>query len=143
MVTDLALYLDRLVRRVHVELTRKAPEFDTDKIGPGGGMILLTLDELGECAMVDLARALVRDKSQMTRAVASLERKGLVAKTPSPSDSRVTLLQVTEKGQATVQRMQRAISEAMEAQLTHLDASQRLALQDLLRRAVAPEADTP
>ncbi|MEO1058707.1 MAG: hypothetical protein AAFY28_17520, partial [Actinomycetota bacterium] len=34
---------DRFMRRLHGGLHARAPEFDTERVGPGGGMILMTL----------------------------------------------------------------------------------------------------
>lgn len=132
----MAMLFDRLTRRIHVSLQKAAPEFDTEKIGPGGGIILLTLNDLGPVPMAVLARALVRDKSQMTRAVASLARKDLVTRSANAEDSRVVTVALTDKGREMVLTLQKAIDQAVNAQLTPLSEDERRTLHDLLARAV-------
>ncbi len=111
--THLAVLLDRFMRRIHMGLSEKALSFDTVGIGPGGAIVLLTVEEAGEISMAELARRMVRDKSQMTRAVARLERLGMVQKTTSEDDLRVTLISVTEAGSAMVKTHQTALAETI------------------------------
>ena len=86
--------------------------------------------------MAALARALVRDKSQMTRAVASLARKNLVQRSASDEDSRVVTVALTGKGREVVVTLQKAIDRAVNAQLTALNETERRTLHELLARAV-------
>ena len=132
----MAMLFDRLTRRIHVALQEAAPEYDTEKIGPRGEIILLTLNDLGPVPMAALARALVRDKSQMTRAVASLARKNLVQRSASDEDSRVVTVALTGKGREVVVTLQKAIDRAVNAQLTALNETERRTLHELLARAV-------
>lgn len=132
----IALRFDRLVRQIHVALQEKAPEFDTEHVGPGGGMLLLSLSDLGRVPMITLARAQVRDKSQMTRMVASLERKGLVEKTNDPQDNRVVTVGLTPKGKAFVEGLQHAIAEAIGGALAPLSPAEQVLLGGLLEKAL-------
>lgn len=132
----MVMLFDRLTRRIHVALQMAASEFDTEKIGPGWGIILLTLNDLGPVPMAALARALVRDKSQMTRAVASLARKDLAERNAHAEDSRVVTVALTGKGRDVVLTLQKAIDRAVNAQLTELSEVERRTLHDLLARAV-------
>ena len=131
--------MDRFVRRIHLSLRQKAPGFDTEKIGPGGAFLLLTLDELGAVPMHALTRTLLRDKSQMTREVRSLERKGLVAREQSQTDSRVSIVSLTDKGDRIVQVHQRVIAETIDEMLAPLDAAGQDELSALLRRALSQD----
>lgn len=135
--TNLAVLLDRFVRKMHTTLHVKAPEFDTEKIGPGGAMILLTLDELGEISMNALTQALMRDKSQMTRAVGPLERKGMIKRVQSLRDARVTIISLTDKGQEMVASLQRVLAETADHVLSPLTEEDKNTLQSLLARALA------
>ena len=87
-MTDIALatHLDRFVRRLHIQLSERAKTFDQDSVGPGGAILLLTLSEMGTSPLSAIAARLMRDKSQLTREVASLERKGMVTRAPCPVD---------------------------------------------------------
>ncbi|MEM1130330.1 MAG: MarR family transcriptional regulator [Pseudomonadota bacterium] len=134
--TNLAILLDRLVRRLHVELRRKAPEFDTMRVGPGGSMLLLTLEETGEISMHELAERLVRDKSQMTRSVRSLETKGLVLRQPSQRDSRVTLISLSEAGLDFVGTLQEVLAQTLDETLVALTPEAKRDLQTILETAL-------
>ena len=43
---ELAVQVDRLMRRMNAGIEARAPLFDTDRVGPIGGMILLTIAEV-------------------------------------------------------------------------------------------------
>ncbi len=135
--TNLAIVLDRFVRRIHVGLQQRAPQFDTERIGPNGALILLTLAETGRLPLHALTRRLARDKSQMARAVRSLERKGLLSSEGSPDDQRVNLISLTAAGQAVVETHRTVIAETIDAVLSPLPDEDRRALEALLKRALA------
>ena len=59
--TDLALLIDRFMRRIHFGLQSKADAFDTAKVGPGGGSVLLTLSDMGSPGLQELTRRVARD----------------------------------------------------------------------------------
>ncbi|MEL7116467.1 MAG: MarR family transcriptional regulator [Pseudomonadota bacterium] len=125
--------LDRLVRRIHVSLSNKALDFDPDRIGPAGAMLILTLDELGCVPMQTLAKNMHRDKSQMTRIVQMLERKELLTRQTSEADARVTLVALSEKGRALVATHQAALAETLDDLLGHLSDQDVAVLTRLLK----------
>lgn len=133
---ELALLMDRFMRRIHFGLQSKADQFDTAKVGPGGGLVLLTLAEMGQPSLNALTQRVARDKSQMTRTVRSLEAKGLVERSPSPDDARVTLLRVTDQGQAVVEGLQIAVADTIGDILAPISKAEEDALKDLLKRAL-------
>jgi DNA-binding MarR family transcriptional regulator len=132
--TDLALLIDRLMRRIHSGLQSRAAEFDTERVGPAGGMILLTLADMEGCPQAELTRRLARDKSQMTRSITALERKGLLTRTPSPNDARVTLLSLTEQGERVVTDLSQMLALTIDEVLAPLPASERATLRTILTR---------
>ena len=134
---ELALLVDRFMRRIHAGVHRKAPQFDTERVGPGGGMILLTLADLGPAQMQELARRLARDKSQMTRAVRALEQKGLISRTASPEDGRASVVTLTQKGRRTVDTLRAVLAETIDEILGPIGDDKKQQLQELLR-GVAP-----
>ena len=138
---NLAILLDRFVRRMHLSLSAKAAVFDTEKVGPGGAIFLLTLDEMGTVPLHALTERLMRDKSQMTRLVRSLERKGLIARHACADDARVTLISLTDAGRGVVVTHLDAVAETLDDLLAPLSASESTQFRELLTRAVAPSAD--
>lgn len=133
---DLAFHLDRFVRHLHVTLHTKAKDFDPDRVGPGGAMILLSLSDMGTAGLNELTRRLARDKSQMTRAIQMLEGKGMVTRQQSPDDARVSLVALTEKGQALVDTHHRVLAETLDELLSPISPEDRAVLEALLKQAV-------
>ncbi|MEM7723393.1 MAG: MarR family transcriptional regulator [Pseudomonadota bacterium] len=130
---EIAQLMDRLMRRIQAQLNSRAEDFDHHNLGPGGGILLLTLAEIEPARMHDIARAMARDKSQMTRAVQSLERKGLVDRAACPDDARGSVLSLTDEGRATVTTLQSAVAGVLGDLLAPLDPDQTEALRQALR----------
>ena len=130
---EIAKNMDRLMRRIDAAIHKRAVVLDTDKVGQLGGLVLLAIAELHPVTMQDLVRHVGRDKSQMTRLVQMMEMKGVIARTPSPKDGRVTLLHPTEKGCAFVRTIRALMSEEIAEVLAPLPAKDRAALERILR----------
>lgn len=129
---EIARQVDRLMRRIHAGLNARAGEFDVHQVGPMGGILLLTLAEIEPARMQRLVKQMSRDKSQMTRLVQSLERKGLIERSAAPEDGRGSLLALTPQGRATVDELERAVAEVLDDILTPLAAADRRLLTALL-----------
>lgn len=67
----------------------------------------------------------------MTRIVAKLEERGLVCRTPHPTDGRQVILAATEGGRAVLDQFERVRDEWLANRLADLDDEER----DTLRRA--------
>ncbi|SCF38838.1 DNA-binding transcriptional regulator, MarR family [Micromonospora viridifaciens] len=67
----------------------------------------------------------------MTRIVAKLEERGLVQRTPHPTDGRQVILAATEGGRAMLEQFERARNEWLASRLAALTEEER----DTLRRA--------
>ncbi len=132
--TSIAILVDRFMRRIHGGLQARAREFDTENVGPGGGMILMTIADVEPAPIQLVARLMARDKSQITRAIKSLEGKGLIDRSNTESDARVSLLHLTDKGRMTVDRIQQALATVIGEILNPLEADERKVLTDLLAR---------
>jgi len=65
----------------------------------------------------------------MTRVIAVLAERGLVLRTPHPTDRRQAILTVTEEGRALVQRVRRRKDAWLARQLTSLSAEERATLR--------------
>lgn len=135
---EIGQLVDRFMRHIHADLTRKAPTFDTQKVGPAGGMVLMALADQEPVAIHELVRSIARDKAQITRLLQSLETKGLVEKSQSPVDRRVSILQLTAKGRDTVKSLRLAVAETIDGLLDPLSSQERSTLKALLRKAFDP-----
>lgn len=140
--SQLATLLDRFVRRMHVEMRKKAMTFDPHRVGPGGAILLLTVHDLGRPSMQALATHMVRDKSQLTREVRSLETKGLLARFACDQDQRVTQIGLTDAGVDLVQRHQTAVGETLDLLLNPLPQSDQVQLRQLLHQTLLLDAQT-
>ncbi|MEM9123035.1 MAG: MarR family transcriptional regulator [Pseudomonadota bacterium] len=134
--TEIALLIDRFMRRTHAGVHGRAKILDTDNIGPGGGMMLLTLAEIEPAPIHDLVAELARDKAQITRAVQTLEKKGLIRRSVDGGDGRVSILRLTPKGSKFVAGLQIILTETIGELLSPLTGAEREALKSLLVRAM-------
>ena len=130
--TDIAFLVDRFMRKIQSRLQAKSEEFDTERVGPGGGMILMTMAETGPVPIQEIVRRMARDKSQMTRALKSLESKGLIARSACDGDARVCLVRLSDKGEQTVARLQAVLSEVIGDIVAPLGEEDRVRLKALL-----------
>ncbi|MEL6102743.1 MAG: MarR family transcriptional regulator [Pseudomonadota bacterium] len=131
---EIARLTDRLMRRIHAALNAKAAEFDTYRLGPGGGIILLTLAEIEPAKVHELVGRMARDKSQMTRAIKALEAKGLIERQDDPRDARVSVLKLTDEGGEAVGAIEAAVSDALAVILAPLSTTEKETLRGLLKR---------
>ncbi|MCX7522859.1 MarR family transcriptional regulator [Microbacterium sp. STN6] len=67
---------------------------------PGQELVLMTLWQSGPQRLVDLVNTLDSDAATMTRSIARLEKAGLVARRPSETDRRATIVEASEKSLA-------------------------------------------
>ncbi|MEO0569385.1 MAG: MarR family transcriptional regulator [Pseudomonadota bacterium] len=134
--TDLALLIDRFMRKIHSGLQERAPGFDREAVGPGGGIVLMTLADAGRISMNELTKRVARDKSQMTRMIRSLENKGLLRREVSADDGRVSLIFLTPKGSEIVGELMQTVAEVIGEILEPISESERKTLQDLLTKVV-------
>ncbi|MCR9088946.1 MAG: MarR family transcriptional regulator [Rhodobacteraceae bacterium] len=131
---EVARLIDRMTRRIHAALNARAAEFDRHRVGPAGGILLLTLADHEPARVQDLVRLMARDKGQMTRGVQALERKGLIARRDCADDARVSLLVLTEEGHRAVGELQHAVAEALDGILAPLPAADRRQLKAILAK---------
>lgn len=128
----LALQIDRLMRRLNARVHAQAPLFDTEKIGPIGGMVLMTLSEVQPAPMQRIAELMGRDKAQLSRLFANLERRELVRRAINDADQRSSFLSLTPKGDVFVRRIKEVVSGALEEILEPLAETEKAELLRLL-----------
>lgn len=98
-------------------------------------MVLETLMEAPEHSMrrVDIADALSRTGSGITRLLKPMEKIGLVEKDVSQRDARVSLVKLTAAGEALYLNAQSSLNEKSKQLLKNLDNSQCRELLKLLQ----------
>lgn len=79
---------------------------------------LSTLAEVGPCRSSAVAASQHLDLSTISRQVATLERNGLISRSPDPDDGRASLIEITEEARAllieVLDRRTRAIAPALD-----------------------------
>lgn len=133
---DLALLVDRFMRSIHFGLQKRAPDFDREGVGPGGGIILMTLADTGQISLNDLTRRVARDKSQMTRMIRSLESKGLLERRASPTDGRVSIVELTVKGANVTEQLRDTVAEVIDELLAPISETEKHDLKTLISKVV-------
>ncbi|MEM8686566.1 MAG: MarR family transcriptional regulator [Pseudomonadota bacterium] len=131
---EIAYLVDRFMRRISANLHHKALRVDVDRVGPFGGMILLTLSDAEPVSMHALVAQMGRDKSQMTRAIKSLEDKGMIERHRCPDDGRVSVLQLTQKGRMFVGDIKAVLAGVIDDILSPVSAEERQNLVEVLRK---------
>jgi DNA-binding MarR family transcriptional regulator len=104
---------------------------------PGGprGYLVLAASNGGEpSSQLALAQRLGVDRTVMTYLLDELERAGLVARTPDPTDRRARRITLTEDGRARLCALEGSLRAAEEDLLAPLDTEERDALRTLLLR---------
>lgn len=122
------------MRRLHAEMHPRALAVDAQRIGPLGGMILMTIEEHEPVPAQRVATLLARDKGQMARTLQMLERKGFVTRQPSAEDGRVSLVSLTETGRDQVKSFQNALAETVEGLTVMLSKAEKTALLETLQK---------
>jgi len=76
-------------------------------------------------SMQQVAEALGVDITTFSRQISTLEKKGLVNKTPDPEDKRVNILSLTEKGDTLEKKIDTRMREFIEKILTQMTDFER------------------
>ena len=122
--SELRVVLGQLTRRLRAENT----------IPLSQGMVLARLEREGPRTTSSLAAAERVRPQSMSQTVAELGAAGLVERTPDPTDGRRILIDITERGRATLEedraRREGWLASAIEADLTPEE-------QRILQEAVA------
>ena len=117
----------------------------TDAIGPNGltptqFATLLRLDELGPQSQNELGRSVGMPPANIHATVRRLLAGGLVTTVPSPSDRRLTLVDLTSAGRAKLREVLPAATAANADTLSALADDEQELLMSLLR-ALASSAE--
>jgi len=116
-------------RRDHILLREAGVELDRALFA-----LLVMLDRTGATSVGDLADSVGRDSTTVSRQLARLEARGLVARTPSPSDRRVRFVGLTPGGDEVVARITAARRRLLSRALADWSATDVRLLAELTAR---------
>lgn len=98
---------------------------------------ILRIVEKGPQTMTEISRVQMLDPSTLVPAVDALERNGLARRTKDPKDRRRTPLEITEQGQALLDRIPMLDEDDLLVKgLAQMNAADQERLLDLLRELV-------
>lgn len=124
LANELRVCVMRLGRRMRNE--RAA----SDDMTPNQIAVLHTLSRCGDLTIGDLAAAERVQPPSMTRIVANLVNRDLVAKVPNPSDKRQVVISLTDAGDRVVHEYRRRKEAWLVRQLEHLTPAERRTLRE-------------
>lgn len=96
--------------------------------------VLAHLELLGEASSSRIMSASATDRAEVSRAVASLERAGLITRRPDSENRKRLLLRLTDKGRETHRHVRARRIAYFEFLLQDLDTEERAALDEALLR---------
>jgi len=109
-----------------------------DRISPGQLGVLLLVQANPGINQTRAGRALGIDRSTLVSIIDALEGRGLLARTPSPTDRRSHALVLTGEGNAFLENLSPRLERHEATLARNLSAAERRMLIDLLERIVAP-----
>ena len=137
---DLTLLLHAAVNQVTIYLDRAAVDMGLNDARDW--LVLAVLDDGQTLTQLELSRVVCVDKTTLITVLDRLEKQGLVVRTVDPSDRRVRIPQITDKGREVYATFAAARDAAEARALDGVSAADRELLLDVLATiARGPEAD--
>lgn len=99
--------------------------------------LLFMIGRVGACTQTDLTRETTIGPAAVTRILKDMERQELVTRSPSTTDSRQVIVQLTDKGRAVVKRTAKLRQDFLDAALKGLSASDTASLERILEHVEA------
>ncbi|MBB5518727.1 MarR family winged helix-turn-helix transcriptional regulator [Amphiplicatus metriothermophilus] len=135
----------RIVALGHALSRRLGRAYADENLAIPEWRVLAVVSQAAAMAARDVAAMTPMDKMAVSRAVASLEEKGLVLRKPDPNDRRVSMLYLSAKGRALFARVARLALDFEARLMEALDEDEartfRAALDKLDARARQLAAD--
>ena len=105
--------------------------------------VLYEIAQCGTTTAAELARALNLDGGYLSRLLNGLVRRQMVSRSPSPSDARQSLLQLSDEGRAVWQDLDARASERIQALLAPLPADRRAVVTSAVQTIESLLSDDP
>jgi DNA-binding MarR family transcriptional regulator len=139
---QLSLRLSYLLKRALVELE----DLHREHLAPTGISVrelavLLLLDAREPESQQQAARRLGVDRTTMVALVDALEDKGLVARRADAGDRRRNVIELTKRGNTTLEHATRASDAAEDQLLTPLSSQEAAQLREMLARIASVRAE--
>ncbi len=103
-------------------------------VSAAGGLVLGQLRDHGPMSPSELGERLIVTRATVTGVVDSLERRGLVRRTPNPADRRSLLIEITREGLLVVQQLRTLVHRQERDWMAFLSEAELRAYIDVLHR---------
>ena len=97
-------------------------------------LVLKTIHESADVTLQQVGTAVFKDFASVTRIVQLLERKGLLRRTPHPSDGRRSELVLTSAGESVIRMVEPIVQANRRQALDGIDADEVARLRTVLKR---------
>ncbi|MEO1243022.1 MAG: MarR family transcriptional regulator [Pseudomonadota bacterium] len=124
----------RIVALGHAISGRLAQAYRDENLTIPEWRVLAVISQAEEVAARDVVSRTPMDKMTVSRAVASLEAKGFVARAVSETDRRVSMVSLSKEGRALFDRVAALAVEFEDEMLSALAPDERVALIDTLKK---------
>ncbi|WP_404710454.1 MarR family winged helix-turn-helix transcriptional regulator [Sphingomonas sp. MMS24-J13] len=96
--------------------------------------VMSHLELMGGCSASEIAGAAFVDRSEVSRAVAVLEKRGLIRRDPNPRNRKSSLISLTEAGRRLYVGVRGERSQVFKDWMADLSDQERIDLDDKLRK---------
>ena len=119
------LLLGKMIDRVTAQHVR-----DTAQLSLAEWRVLTHVEMIGKCSAAEVASAAYSDRAEVSRAVGSLEQRGLVQREANPRNRKSSLVSLTAEGRAVHAAIRGERGKFYEQWLIDLSDAERAALND-------------
>lgn len=133
LTTYVGYGLHKIALRLRAKVDEKIADFGL--VAPQYGMLLILKIE-GTMTQAELAQYMAMDKATMVRMLDGLEEQTYVKRSPSASDRRAKLIEVTATGQRILGALEKRRVEAEREFLAPLSAEERTQLRQVVSKLI-------
>jgi DNA-binding MarR family transcriptional regulator len=119
------LLLGKMIDRVTAQHVR-----DTAQLTLAEWRVLTHVEMIGKCSAAEVASVAYSDRAEVSRAIGSLEQRGLVQREANPRNRKSSLVSLTPEGKAVHAAIRGERGKFYEQWLTDLSEAERAALND-------------
>lgn len=129
--TFLPVIISRLRKKITNLFARELQPFG---ITPEQWALLVYLDRKPSCSQMELAQALFKDRSNITRILDKLAKQGLINRQDHPEDRRIYLVNLTKAGQELLPNLRRVADKTQHLLTENLPEKELASILDILAK---------
>jgi len=118
----------RVVSTIFREYDLSFPQYNVLRV--------LDASQDGQNRITDVSRIMLVPYANMTGIAKRLEKNGFIIRKSDPSDERVTILEITQKGKKTLTKIEKERDENMHAMLKGFSEQEKRGLLDRVKRLI-------